>query len=65
MALKANHNILEWLNTPLVEHVTPLAQELLDMRTTFLSKIESGRPTYVIFTLLSFLETPHVVSSKE
>ncbi len=28
MALKANPNILECLHTPLVEHATPLAQEL-------------------------------------
>jgi hypothetical protein len=30
MALKANPNILECLYTPIVEYVTPLAQELLD-----------------------------------
>ena len=29
MALKANPNILECLHTPLVEHATPLAEELL------------------------------------
>jgi predicted nucleotidyltransferase len=39
MALKANPNILECLYTPIVEHVTPLAQELLDMRSTFLSRV--------------------------
>ena len=39
MALKANPNILECLYTPIVEHVTPLAQELLDMRATFLSRV--------------------------
>lgn len=39
MALKANPNILECLHTPLVEHVTPLAQELLDARRCFLSKL--------------------------
>jgi uncharacterized protein len=31
--------VLECLYTPLVEHVTPLAQELLDMRARFLSKL--------------------------
>jgi hypothetical protein len=39
LALKANPNILECLYTPLVETVTPLAQELLDMRAIFLSKL--------------------------
>jgi hypothetical protein len=39
MALKANPNILECLYTPIVEHVTPLAQEMLDMRATFLSRV--------------------------
>jgi predicted nucleotidyltransferase len=39
MALKANPNILECLYTPLVEHATPLAQELLAMREVFLSKM--------------------------
>ena len=39
MALKGNPNILECLYTPLVEHVTPLAQELLDMRDAFLSRL--------------------------
>lgn len=39
LALKANPNILECLYTPLVEQVTPLAQELLDLRAGFLSKL--------------------------
>lgn len=39
MALKANPNVLECLYTPLVETVTPLAQELLDNRQLFLSKM--------------------------
>lgn len=39
MAFKANPNILECLYTPIVEFVTPLAQELLDMREAFLSKV--------------------------
>lgn len=38
MALKANPNILECLNSPIVETATPLAQELLSMRDGFLSK---------------------------
>ena len=39
MALKGNPNILECLYTPVVEHATPLAQELLDMRSVFLSRL--------------------------
>lgn len=39
MALKANPNILECLHTPLVEYASPLAQELLDHRNAFLSKV--------------------------
>ena len=39
LALKANPNVLECLYTPLVEHATPLAQELLDLRSIFLSRL--------------------------
>jgi hypothetical protein len=39
MALKANPNVLECLYTPLVEKATPLAQELLAMRSSFLSRM--------------------------
>lgn len=39
LALKANPNVLECLFTPIVEKVTPLAQELLDMRAMFLSRL--------------------------
>jgi predicted nucleotidyltransferase len=39
MALKGNPNILECLYTPMVEHATPLAQELLAMRDAFLSRL--------------------------
>ena len=39
MALKANPNILECLHTPLVEHATPLAEELVAHRKVFLSKL--------------------------
>ncbi|MFV9505165.1 MAG: DNA polymerase beta superfamily protein [Oscillochloridaceae bacterium umkhey_bin13] len=38
LALKANPNVLECLYTPLVEHATPLAEELRSLRTNFLSK---------------------------
>ncbi|MBW4439473.1 MAG: nucleotidyltransferase domain-containing protein [Pleurocapsa minor GSE-CHR-MK-17-07R] len=39
LALKANPNILECLYTPMVQHVTPLAQELLAMRHIFMSRL--------------------------
>lgn len=39
LALKANPNVLECLYTSLVEYATPLAQELLEMRSVFLSKL--------------------------
>jgi predicted nucleotidyltransferase len=39
LALKANPNVLECLYTPLVEHKTPLAEELLGMREAFLSRL--------------------------
>lgn len=39
LALKANPNILECLYTPLVQDVAPIAQELLDMRHIFMSKL--------------------------
>lgn len=38
LALKANPNVLECLYTPMVEHATPLAEELRALRTSFLSK---------------------------
>src|SRR5439155_7394169 len=37
--LKANPNVLECLYTPLVEKATPLAEELLAMKTIFLSRM--------------------------
>ena len=39
LALKANPNVLECLYTPLVEYATPLAEELLGMRSLFLSRL--------------------------
>lgn len=39
LALKANPNVLECLYTPLVELATPLARELLEMRSIFLSRL--------------------------
>jgi uncharacterized protein len=39
LALKSNPNVLECLYTPLVEKATPLAEELLAMRSSFLSRM--------------------------
>lgn len=39
MALKANPNVLECLYTPLVEKATPLAEDLLAMKSIFLSRM--------------------------
>jgi uncharacterized protein len=39
MALKANPNVLECLYTPLIEKATPLAEELLAMKSIFLSRL--------------------------
>jgi uncharacterized protein len=39
LALKANPNVLECLYTPSVELATPLAQELLEIRSIFLSQL--------------------------
>lgn len=39
LALKANPNVLECLFTPLVEKATPLAEELLAIRSIFLSQL--------------------------
>jgi predicted nucleotidyltransferase len=39
LALKANPNVLECLYTPLIEHASPIAQEMLAMRDAFLSRM--------------------------
>lgn len=39
LALKANPNVLECLYTPLIEMTTPIADELLAMRSSFLSRL--------------------------
>src|SRR5439155_11576163 len=39
LALKANPNVLECLYTPMVEKATPLAEELLSMRSIFLTRM--------------------------
>jgi uncharacterized protein len=52
LALKANPNILECLYTPLIQHATPLANELLAMRECFLSKL--AYQTYNGYVLSQF-----------
>jgi predicted nucleotidyltransferase len=39
LALKANPNVLECLYSPIVEHATPLAKELLAIKEAFLSQL--------------------------
>jgi predicted nucleotidyltransferase len=39
LALKANPNVLECLYSPIVELATPIAQELLDQREMFMSRL--------------------------
>lgn len=39
LALKANPNVLECLYSPLIEYTTPLVDELLNMRDSFLSQL--------------------------
>ena len=39
LALKANPNVLECFYSPIIETATPLAQELLDMKEVFMSRL--------------------------
>ncbi|MFK7817575.1 MAG: nucleotidyltransferase domain-containing protein [Planctomycetaceae bacterium] len=39
LALKSNPNVLECLYSPIIETCTPLAQRLLDLKNSFLSKL--------------------------
>jgi predicted nucleotidyltransferase len=52
LALKANPNILECLYSPLVEHITPIASELLSIRHIFLS--QQAHRTYNSYVLAQF-----------
>jgi hypothetical protein len=52
LALKANPNVLECLYSPLVEHASPSAQELLAMRSIFLSR--HVHRTYNAYVLSQF-----------
>ncbi|MFO0945445.1 MAG: nucleotidyltransferase domain-containing protein [Planctomycetota bacterium] len=61
LALKANPNVLECLYSPMVEHATEIAQELLAMRDAFLSKLVYQ--TYNGYVLSQFKKLEHDVSS--
>jgi uncharacterized protein len=52
LALKANPNVLECLYTPLVEHCTPIARELIELRHIFLS--QHVHRTYNSYVLSQF-----------
>ena len=52
LALRSNPNVLECLYSPLVEHITPLAEELRDMRHIFLSRL--AHQTYSAYVLSQF-----------
>ncbi len=52
LALKANPNVLECLYAPMVEHCTPVADELLALRGIFLS--QQAHRTYNAYVLSQF-----------
>jgi predicted nucleotidyltransferase len=62
LALKANPNVLECLNTPLVEHVVPIGQELLGLREAFLSRLV--HQTYNGYVLSQFKKLEGDLRSK-
>ncbi len=57
LALKANPNILECLYTPLVEFATPLAEQLLSMRSAFVSRMVYQ--TYNGYAMSQFTKMHH------
>jgi predicted nucleotidyltransferase len=61
LALKANPNILECLYTPLVEKITPLAQELIDLRGIFISKLIYQ--TYNGYVMSQFKKLNHYIEN--
>ena len=62
LALRANPNVLECLYTPLIEHKTPLADELLAMRGSFLSKL--AYQTFNGYVLSQFKKLEQDIRSK-
>lgn len=63
LALKANPNVLECLWSPLVESATPLGQELLAMRRSFLSRLVYQ--TYNGYVLSQFARMQSVLRRQE
>ena len=62
MALKANPNVLECLYTPMVEMATPLVEELLAVRSMFLSRFVYQ--TYNGYVLSQFKKLEHDLRNK-
>lgn len=62
LALKANPNALECLYTPLVEYASPIAQELLEMRAVFLSKLVYQ--TYNGYVMSQFKKLDHDIRNR-
>lgn len=62
LALKANPNVLECLYTPLVETATPLAEELLAIRSIFLSQLIYQ--TYNSYVLSQFKKLEQDIRTK-
>src|SRR5262249_20320578 len=62
LALKANPNVLECLYTPAVEFAAPLATEMLDMRSVFLSQLIYQ--TYNGYVLSQFKKLQQDIRSK-
>lgn len=64
MALKANPNVLECLYSPLVETATPLATELVAMRSMFLSRLVYYTYNGYVFSQFKKLEQDLRVKGK-
>ena len=62
LALKANPNVLECLNTPLVRHLTPIGEELLGLRDAFVSRLV--HQTYNGYVLSQFKKLEGDLRSK-
>lgn len=62
LALRANPNVLECLYTPLVEYADPIAQELLRMRSAFLTRMVYQ--TYNGYVLSQFKKLSQDLRSK-
>lgn len=62
LALKANPNVLECLYTPLIETATPLAHELLAIRSSFISQLIYQ--TYNGYVMSQFRQLEHDIAAK-